>query len=199
MRSGTYGGADEASRRRTGRLSHFAPSFSHPAPTVDLVRAGPGAASRRHIYVEPITAPTRIQPVLAKPLLRGVFHQVAFSISLVIGTLLIVGAQGGAGHVAASIFAASVTACFGISALYHRISWSPPVRMWMRRLDHAGIYLLKSGRPINHPSKMLLIKNDPLYQELWARALVPFKRIYGINEPPRLGADADRFPGSLDQ
>jgi hypothetical protein len=50
----------------------------------------------------------------------------------------------------------------------------------------AGIYLLKSGRPINHPSKMLLVKNDPHYQELWPRALVPFRRIYGIDEPPRL-------------
>jgi mono/diheme cytochrome c family protein len=50
----------------------------------------------------------------------------------------------------------------------------------------AGIYLLKSGRPINHPSKMLLIKNDPKYQELWPRALVTYKRIYGIDEPPRL-------------
>lgn len=50
----------------------------------------------------------------------------------------------------------------------------------------AGIYLLKSGRAINHPSKMLLIKNDPKYQELWPRALVPYKRIYGIDEPPRL-------------
>jgi hypothetical protein len=50
----------------------------------------------------------------------------------------------------------------------------------------AGIYLLKSGRPINHPSKMLLIKNDPKYQELWPRALVPYRRIQGIDEPPRL-------------
>ncbi len=50
----------------------------------------------------------------------------------------------------------------------------------------AGIYLLKSGRPINHPSKMLLVKNDPKYQELWPRALVPYQRTYGIDEPPRL-------------
>jgi hypothetical protein len=50
----------------------------------------------------------------------------------------------------------------------------------------AGIYLVKSGRPINHPSKMLLIRNDPKYQELWPRALVPYKRIYGIDAPPRL-------------
>lgn len=50
----------------------------------------------------------------------------------------------------------------------------------------AGIFLLKSGRPINHPSKMLLIKNDPKYQELWPRALVPYRSIYGIDEPPLL-------------
>jgi hypothetical protein len=50
----------------------------------------------------------------------------------------------------------------------------------------AGIYLLKSGLAINHPSKMRLIKNDPKYQELWPRALVPYKRTHGIDEPPRL-------------
>lgn len=50
----------------------------------------------------------------------------------------------------------------------------------------AGIYLIKSGLAINHPSKMRLIKNDPKYQELWPRALVPYKRIHGIDEPPKL-------------
>jgi hypothetical protein len=50
----------------------------------------------------------------------------------------------------------------------------------------AGIYLLKSGRPINHPSKMRLIKNDSKYQELWPRALVPYQRIYGVDAPPVL-------------
>jgi len=74
-----------------------------------------------------------------------VLHQVAFSISLVLGTLLIVGSDGGSRHVAASIFAASVATCFGISAVYHRINWSPPARLWMRRLDHAGIYVLIAG------------------------------------------------------
>ncbi len=49
----------------------------------------------------------------------------------------------------------------------------------------AGIYLLPSGRAINHPAKMLLIKNDPKFQELWPRALVPYRRIFGVDEPPR--------------
>jgi hemolysin III len=34
---------------------------------------------------------------------------------------------------------------FGVSALYHRITWKPRARRWMRRLDHAAIYLLIAG------------------------------------------------------
>jgi hemolysin III len=86
------------------------------------------------------------EQVLARPLLRGVFHQVGFSVSLVVGTLLIVGADGARGHVAASVFAGAVAVCFGSSALYHRITWpTPRLRMRMRRVDHAGVYLLIAG------------------------------------------------------
>lgn len=72
-------------------------------------------------------------------------HQAGFIVSLVLGTLLIVGSGGASERTAASVFAGSVAACFGLSALYHRVSWTPPVRVWMRRLDHAGIYLLIAG------------------------------------------------------
>ena len=72
-------------------------------------------------------------------------HQAAFAVSLVVGTLLIVGADGARRHVAAAVFAASVAACFGASALYHRVTWTPNLRRWMRRIDHAGIYLLIAG------------------------------------------------------
>src|SRR5262249_12375050 len=34
--------------------------------------------------------------------------------------------------------------------------------------------------------QMLLVKNDPNYHEQWPRALVPYKRIYGVDEPARL-------------
>ena len=85
------------------------------------------------------------EQVLARPLLRGVFHQIAFSVSLVVGTLLIVGADGARQHVAAAVFAGAVAACFGASALYHRITWTPRLRLWMRRVDHAGVYLLIAG------------------------------------------------------
>ncbi len=50
----------------------------------------------------------------------------------------------------------------------------------------AGIYLIKSGRPVDEPGHMLLIKNDPNYNEQWPRALVPYRRIHGVDEPARL-------------
>jgi hemolysin III len=74
-----------------------------------------------------------------------VLHEVAFMVSLVVGTLLIVSAEGGGEQTAAAVFAGSVAACFGISALYHRVQWTPRLRLLMRRLDHAGIYLLIAG------------------------------------------------------
>ena len=65
--------------------------------------------------------------------------------SLVVGTLLIVGADGASRHIAAAVFAGSVAVCFGASALYHRVTWTPDLRRWMRRVDHAGIYVLIAG------------------------------------------------------
>jgi hypothetical protein len=53
---------------------------------------------------------------------------------------------------------------------------------------NAGIYLIKGGRPLWEPGEMLLIKNDPKYNEQWPRPLVPYKRIYGVDEPERLPA-----------
>jgi hemolysin III len=74
-----------------------------------------------------------------------VLHQVAFAIAVVLAPLLILGADGGRPRFAAAVFAVSVVTCFGASALYHRVTWRPHVRLWMRRIDHAGVYLLIAG------------------------------------------------------
>ena len=80
-----------------------------------------------------------------RPLLRGVLHEAGFFVALVVGVLLGVYATGVRASVAAAVFAGSVVAMFGASALYHRVWWSVRMRPWMRRLDHAGIYLLIAG------------------------------------------------------
>jgi len=74
-----------------------------------------------------------------------VLHEAAFVIAVALAPLLIVGTEGGRRRLAAAVFAGSVAACFGASALYHRVTWTPRVRLWMRRIDHAGVYLLIAG------------------------------------------------------
>lgn len=83
--------------------------------------------------------------LLVKPRLRGLSHEIAFFIVLPLGAALIFEVHTPRGRVSAIVFAASVAAMFGASGLYHRVSWSPRRRRWMRRLDHAGIYALIAG------------------------------------------------------
>jgi hemolysin III len=54
-------------------------------------------------------------------------------------------ADDGRPRAAAVLFSGSVAGCFGASALYHRPTWTPPVRAWLARLDHAGVFLLIAG------------------------------------------------------
>jgi hemolysin III len=81
----------------------------------------------------------------SRPRLRGVSHQYAFFVSVAVGALLVAAASGAAERASVTVFATAVAAMFGVSALYHRITWRPAVRRWMRRLDHAAIYLLIAG------------------------------------------------------
>jgi hemolysin III len=83
---------------------------------------------------------------LVKPRLRGVSHQWAFFVAVVLGTVLVLAAPAGQPKLAAAIYAFSVAGLFGASALYHRINWtSLSARRWMRRLDHSMIFVLIAG------------------------------------------------------
>lgn len=80
-----------------------------------------------------------------RPRLRGVIHHYAFYASLLAGGLLVGLAPTGRRLWASVVYAASLSALLGVSALYHRITWSPSVRRWMGRLDHSMIHLLIAG------------------------------------------------------
>jgi hemolysin III len=93
-----------------------------------------------------LVASAAIPNPLLKPRLRGVLHQWAFAASLGAGTALVLGAGSARARIAMTIYALSVTALFGTSALYHRINWrTTKARRWMRRLDHTMIFVLIAG------------------------------------------------------
>jgi hemolysin III len=80
-----------------------------------------------------------------KPSLRGVSHQFAFFFAIAAAVLLVRAAPAGAPALAAAAFGVSLVTLFGVSALYHRRSWSDVARMRMRRLDHSAIFVLIAG------------------------------------------------------
>jgi hemolysin III len=80
-----------------------------------------------------------------KPSLRGVLHQWAAVFALGAGTSLVALAPTAQAAVAAAIYAASLTLLLAMSAVYHRFQWTPGVRTWLRRADHASIFLLIGG------------------------------------------------------
>jgi hemolysin III len=81
-----------------------------------------------------------------KPKFRGVSHEWAFFVSLGLGISLLVLADTPRKLLAVSIYALSLCALFGTSALYHRVNWkTSKARMLMRRLDHSMIFLLIAG------------------------------------------------------
>ena len=89
--------------------------------------------------------PINGQPRPVKPRLRGVSHRWAFFASLLASVALVLVAPSKRAVAAAMVYALSLSALFGVSALYHEVTWSVPARRWMRRLDHSMIFLLIAG------------------------------------------------------
>jgi hemolysin III len=87
----------------------------------------------------------RAAVAFVKPRLRGVLHEFTFPISLIAGAYAILHAPAGGARTSTAIYAATLSACLGVSALYHRGHWSVSVRRWLRRLDHATIFMLVAG------------------------------------------------------
>jgi hemolysin III len=107
-----------------------------------------------------------------KPRLRGVLHQYSFFVSLVLGAALVIFAPDGKARVAAAIYAFAVSGLLGTSALYHRITWPPRARAWMRRLDHSMIFVLIAGTYT--PFSLLVLHGDlarAILIVVWAGAL----------------------------
>jgi len=87
----------------------------------------------------------RLERLERKPTWRGWIHAGTFPVAIVLGVILIVMADGAAAKISSSIFVASSLLLFGVSALYHRINWSPTTKAVFKRLDHANIFLLIAG------------------------------------------------------
>lgn len=102
--------------------------------------AGGETGTPPHMAMAPV-----LSDAPAKPLLRGVSHQISFFFAIAATVVLALRAVPGVATASALVFGLSLMNLFGTSALYHRVNWSTAARKRMRRLDHAGIFILIAG------------------------------------------------------
>lgn len=120
-----------------------------------------------------------------KPHLRGWLHAGTFPVALAAGIVLVVLADGTRETVATAVYAASAALLFGISALYHRGSWSPSTERHLKRLDHSNIFLIIAGTYT--PFSVILLDGrggTGLLWIVWAAALggIAF-RVFWVGAP----------------
>lgn len=125
-----------------------------------------------------------------KPLLRGHFHQEMFFVSLGASILLIAKSKSRLEYISTVVYSIALLAMFGISALYHRITWNPTQRFLMKRLDHSGIYLMIAG--CFTPITLLALPEKsgmPLLTLIWIVAFIGIiQSIFFVNIPKMYSA-----------
>lgn len=125
-----------------------------------------------------------------RPRLRGVLHEFAAPVALGAGAVLVGMAPDGRTAAAAGLFAVSLVVLFGVSATYHRVSWSARVRGWMKRLDHASIFVLIAGTYT--PIAVMGLPEptaDRLLLATWIGALLGVAQsVFWVNAPKPLAA-----------
>ena len=80
-----------------------------------------------------------------KPKLRGWLHLGTAPLTLAAGIVLICLSPTPTTRIGSAVFAASALLLFTVSAIYHTGTWSPRVWAFLRRFDHANIFMLIAG------------------------------------------------------
>ncbi len=156
-------------------LPLLADALEHTEPQGPDADAGAGSGTVAD------TAP----PAEVKPRWRGWIHAGTFPVAVAAGIVLICLAHGALAKWASAVFMLTSMLLFGISALYHRINWSPKTKQLFRRLDHANIFLLIAGTytplallalPLNKGVLLLVL--------VWAFALLGIGfRVFWLSAP----------------
>jgi len=84
-------------------------------------------------------------PASVKPKLRGWLHAGTFPLAVVAGIALVALAPSQRARISIAVFTVTAGLLFGISALYHRFTWSTRTHAVLRRFDHSNIFLLIAG------------------------------------------------------
>ncbi len=158
--------SDGTRRPKPRKSRDFEANSLYGDKTMVRARAAEKAETAKEVATDALAA--------VKPKLRGVSHEWAFFVSLGLGAALILAAKTPKATLAVGIYAVSLSALFGTSALYHRVNWTrPEARLWMRRLDHSMIFFLIAG---TYTPFALLVLNgalaDAILAVVWVGAVI---------------------------
>ncbi len=89
----------------------------------------------------------RVDAVLEviKPKLRGWLHLGTAPLAFLAGLVLVVLSTSLTARISAAVFTVTAVLLFGTSAIYHRGNWSPRMTGFLKRFDHANIFLVIAG------------------------------------------------------
>ena len=129
----------------------------------------------------PITPPTN--PV-APPKLRGWFHLGATP-AVIIASLVLFLLSRNSVKFAIALYSITAILLFSVSAIYHRVPWSPAKKKIWRRWDHANINLLIAGSYT--PFAVTLLEGRDrtiLLSVIWTGALIGVAvRVFWVGAP----------------
>jgi hemolysin III len=84
----------------------------------------------------------QLDVIAVKPLLRGWSHAIAALVAVAgLVALILITRQDPAKLASMIVYGTGLVLLFGVSATYHTINWPPKVKDWLRRADHATIFV----------------------------------------------------------
>jgi hemolysin III len=120
-----------------------------------------------------------------KPKLRGWLHLTTAPLTLAAGIVLISLSPDTTTRIGSAVFILSALVLFTVSAIYHTGNWSPRVWAFLRRFDHANIFLLIAGTYT--PFSLLLLHGTAqlaLLVTVWTGAVLGVLfRVFWVDAP----------------
>lgn len=120
-----------------------------------------------------------------KPRLRGWLHAGMFPVAVLGGLLLVILGPSPEVRLSAAVYTVCAALLFGVSAVYHRGTWSPRTLAVLKRFDHANIFLIIAGTYT--PFALLLLPGPQariLLTLAWVGALLGVAfRVFWVGAP----------------
>ncbi|GAB3779880.1 PAQR family membrane homeostasis protein TrhA [Nocardioides ungokensis] len=110
-----------------------------------------------------------------KPRLRGWLHLGIAPLTLAAGIVLIALSPDDKSRIGSIAFIGTALILFTVSAIYHTGTWSPRVWAFLRRFDHANIFLLIAGSYT--PFSLLLLEGE---ERVWLLSTVWVGAVLGV-------------------